>query len=179
MIGKNDLFFAEGDSLLIKIKEGNNRNPEILKRFYRRPTKKIVARSTFLKKNITSNDSAYTQMEIVIIRKDTTSSTYGLSYYLVDTKPLFKGAILPDMNDSLIHIYVKKMCALDLQEYKKGTSASITIDENGDVTKVKFFNAKNVTYNEYLSKIFLAMPQWKPGIKDGNRVAVAYNVFLE
>jgi hypothetical protein len=175
VMGKNDPYYKHGDSLLIKIRQGDVHNPEIIECFYHPPkSKKVVVSSGLSDKEATGQE-----IQIVTIDKSKTSLSYGFSYYIVDIKPLFVGALHPEMNDSLINEYVRKKCKLDGLEYRKGIAVTISIDSGGSVSDVKFFNNENDKYNSYLRELFLKMPQWKPGVKDGNKVAVAFNVILE
>ncbi|GAF03353.1 hypothetical protein [Saccharicrinis fermentans] len=176
VMGKNDPYYNQGDSLLIRIKKSDSHKPVITKCFYNAPKQKKVVASS---KALSNGQRSGKEKQIVTIDRSNKKSSYGVSYYLVDIKPLFEGATNPDTNDSLINEYIKAKCKGDNQEYIKGTAATITIDKEGSVSKVKFFNFENDKYNTYLKQILFEMPLWKSGVKDGGKVDVAYNIVLE
>jgi hypothetical protein len=176
--GKSDPFYNNGDSLLLKIKMGGKHNPIILDCIYKQPRRKTVMASSKSSIKKAPRDEISNE-DIAIVNEDKASSSFGVSYYLIDSKPLFSGATAAHMNDSLINKYIKERCALDKQRFIKGTALTISIDSHGKISKVNFFDNTNVRYNNYLEEVCLGMPKWQPGIRNGKNVKVAFNIILE
>ena len=65
----------------------------------------------------------------------------------------------------------------DLQEGEKIiVMASFVVNKNGEIEKIKITNTGRTDLNKEVQRVINKMPLWKPGIQNGNAVAVYFNL---
>jgi hypothetical protein len=178
VMGATDPTYNVGDSLFIRIKKNKPHKPQIKEIFYRKNIKK-----TEFGYDISDTKEKQVKEEIVIIKKNEYKSM-GYSYHLLDHKPTFCSSSFPEKNDSLVCDYIKKKCKNDNRPYIIGTDITIKINEEGKIeetlkpNRLEPYSEFEKEYFEYLTKILLEMPEWSPGIKNGQTVKVVYLIVL-
>ena len=54
--------------------------------------------------------------------------------------------------------------------------ASFVVNKNGQIEQVKIINGGRTDLNKEVQRVINKMPFWKPGLQNGNTVAVYFNL---
>ncbi|NHE55655.1 hypothetical protein [Cyclobacterium plantarum] len=99
-------------------------------------------------------------------------------YYVIDQKPLFKGATYYMENDSLVPVFLKKELLKIQREISGRMAIYLIIDEQGKAFVEEILMADDTTESN-LRDIVESMPLFEPGKHKGEKVKVSYLVEIK
>jgi periplasmic protein TonB len=99
----------------------------------------------------------------------------------VDDGPLYTAEVMPEYPGGLEALRKFMLRNLkqpdDLQPGEKIiVMASFIVNKNGKIEQVKILNGGRDDLNKEVERVVHKMPDWKPGIQNGNAVAVYFNL---
>ena len=99
----------------------------------------------------------------------------------VDDAPLYTAEVMPEYPGGIEALRKFMLRNLkqpdDLQPGEKIiVMASFVVDKNGKIEQVKIINNGREDLNKEVERVVHKMPDWKPGMQNGNTVAVYFNL---
>ena len=139
-----------------------------------------------LTENAIGEENVFGNSEIDVIQPPAnTQETSGSSSTLPETKtdetPLTYAQVMPEYPggiEALKKFMLKNLRQPDdLQPGEKIlVMASFVVNKNGQIEQVKIINGGRTDLNKEVQRVINKMPFWKPGLQNGNTVAVYFNL---
>jgi len=101
-----------------------------------------------------------------------TSEKYAKIYVVADTMPSFQGGM-----DSLFS-FIRSNLRYPTGTYKCIVYINFIVTFEGDLTRFKISQSCGKALDQEAIRIMKLMPRWNPGVKDGEKVNVNYNVTI-
>ena len=99
----------------------------------------------------------------------------------IDEAPLYNAQVMPEYPGGLEAL--KKFMLRNLRQpdnleagEKIIVTASFIVNKNGQIEEVKIITGGRADLNKEVERVINKMPAWKPGIQNGNTVAVYFNL---
>ncbi len=93
---------------------------------------------------------------------------------IAEQMPLFPGGEEAMINYLKKHIRYPKSAIADGIEGLVYTS--FVVDENGLISDIRILKSADVRFNEPTMEVLMNMPAWVPGMHNGEKVSVRYNL---
>jgi len=95
---------------------------------------------------------------------------------------LIKSDVMPEFPGGLSALlkYLQKNLRMPKDNLEAGSIFSVKVrfivDKDGEVTGISVLQSAGKDFDEEVMRVVKKMPKWKPGMQQGNRVAVYYNL---
>ncbi len=96
----------------------------------------------------------------------------------LDSPALFKTAKSANDNDDLVNAYILEKLKEQGVEFTGLISFMIILSDSGEVEDVKLYKMNEPKVEAAVKEIVIAMPKWKPGLKDGSPARASENFII-